>query len=56
MTRTESLLQTAHTKLLNEKLDGYESDFIEKIKDYTKKDLKKLSYKQFKFLKKIADN
>jgi len=56
MTRSESLLKSANEKIANGELNSYESDFIEKIKDYTKKDLKKLSYKQFKLLEKIVNN
>jgi hypothetical protein len=56
MTNAESYLKDAVRKLNDNELNAYEASFIDDIKDYTKKDLRKLSYKQFCLLRKIAES
>ena len=55
MTNSESKLNRAINKLDNGVLNQHEAQFIEQIKGYDKKQLKKLTYKQYKFLEGIAD-
>ena len=55
MTNAESYLEKAVEKLNQGDLNSYETEFIEKIQDYTKKDLNKLSKKQFMLLRKIGN-
>lgn len=52
MTNVESYLQTAVENI--EQLNAAEKSFIESIKDYSKKQLKNLSSKQFDWLRTIA--
>ena len=56
MTNVESYQKEAVERLEKGELNSYESDFIEQIRDYSKKELKKLSSKQFLFLRKIAES
>ena len=55
MTNAESYLKEAIERLEKGELNSYESDFINEIRDYTKKDLRKLTSKQFFLLRKIAN-
>ena len=54
MTNVESYLETAVEALEAGKLNSYEAEFIESIKDYSKKQLKSLSSKQFILIRDIA--
>lgn len=54
MTNAQIDLQTAVKALNEQKLKGSAASFIESIKDYSKQELKKLSQKQYKFLRDIA--
>lgn len=53
MTNVESYLQTAVENINS--LSSTEKSFIDSIKDYSKKQLKDLSSKQFKWLRGIAN-
>lgn len=53
MTNAEINLEVAVKALENNELKGSTKSFIEYIKDYDKKDLRKLSAKQYKFLNDI---
>lgn len=55
MTNAENILEQAVELLEKGQLNKKESEFVESIKDYTKKDLKRLSYKQYIFLRDIAN-
>jgi hypothetical protein len=54
MTNAESYLQTAIEALENGNLDSKSAEFVKSIKDYSKKQLKGLSSKQFDWLRNIA--
>ena len=54
MTLAESYLETAVEKLNAGELSGKAYDFINSIKDYSKKQLKNLTSPQFLFLRDIA--
>lgn len=56
MTNVESYQKEAVERLEKGELNSYESDFVEKIRDYSKKELKSLTSKQFFFLRKIAES
>lgn len=55
MTNVESYLSRAVEALEARALNSTESDFIEGIKEYSKKELKGLSSKQFDMLRSIAN-
>lgn len=55
MTNVERDLQTAVSLLESGQLNDYASSFVHKIRNYDKKDLKKLTSKQFLFLRDIAN-
>lgn len=55
MTNVECYQKEAVKKLEKGILDSYQVDFVEKIKNYTKKELNSLTSKQFLFLRKIAE-
>ena len=55
MTNAAIYQQEAVKKLQNNELNSYESEFVEQIKNYSKKDLRNLTSKQFLFLRKIAE-
>lgn len=54
MTNAESYLNEAIEALEAGKLSSYEENFIESIKDYSKKQLRDLSSKQFLLLRDIS--
>ena len=54
MTNAEILLANAKKALEEKLLNSYEEEFIEKISDYSKKELSKLSSKQYELLRKCA--
>ena len=56
MTNVECYQKEAVARLVKGELNSYESDFVEKIRDYSKKELKKLTSNQFIFLRKIAES
>jgi len=56
MTNAEINLDLAVQALESGKLRPVPADFIRDIKDYDKKDLKRLSPKQYRFLSQIADD
>ena len=56
MTNVECYQKEAVERLVKGELNSYESDFVEKIRDYSKKELKKLTSNQFIFLRKIAES
>ena len=56
MTNVEIYLESAIEKLENGQLTSWEADFVESIRDYTKKELRGLSSKQFKTLRSIANS
>lgn len=56
MTKVESYHKIALSKLKKRKIQSLAAQkFVKSIKDYQKKDLKKLSNKQFMFLREIAE-
>ena len=55
MTIVEIKLSNAIEALEAGKLNDYEASFVEKIKDFSKKELKNLSSKQYNFLRSIAE-
>lgn len=55
MTNVEIDLSCALKALEAGRLTSYEAEFIEAIRDYTKKELKKLSSKQYKLLREISN-
>lgn len=55
MTNAEAYQQEAIEKLEQGKLNSYESEFVEKIREYSKKQLKRLTSKQFLFMRRIAE-
>lgn len=55
MTNVESYLQTAIEKMNAGELNSYEQSFISSIEDYSKKQLKGLSSKQYNLLRTIAN-
>lgn len=55
MTNNE-ILQTKAVQLLNDgKLNSFEAQFVESIKNWSKKELNKISSKQYEVLRKIAN-
>lgn len=54
MTNVEIELSNAIEAIEAGKLNDYEASFVEKIKDFSKKELKNLSSKQYDFLRTIA--
>ena len=54
MTNVEINLQYAVEALEAGRLSSYEADFINEIRDYSKKELKSLSSKQYKLLRDIS--
>lgn len=54
MTNAESYLEDAINALEEGKLSDYEAKFVESIKDYSKKDLRNLTSKQFMLLRDIS--
>lgn len=55
MTNVESYQKEAVERLEKNELNSYENDFIEKIRNYSKKDLKSLTSNQYWLLRKIAE-
>ena len=55
MTNVEISLNYALKALEAGRLTAYEADFLESIKDYTKKELRNLSSKQYKLLQEISN-
>jgi len=55
MTNVEIMLNEAIAKLNENKLNSYEAEFVNNIKDYMKKELKSLTTNQYKLLRKIAN-
>jgi hypothetical protein len=55
MTNSEINQSEAIKAMESGKLTSYESDFVESIRNYSKKDLKNLSTKQYDLLRKCAD-
>ncbi len=55
MTNVEINLKYAVAALEAGRLNDYEAEFIESIRDYSKKELKKLSSKQYKLLNEISN-
>lgn len=55
MTNLEILKKQAVENLNAVKLTGYEAEFVETIKDYSKKQLRNLSTKQYSLLREIAN-
>ena len=54
MTNAQSMQQSAIEAMEQGKLTAWEVSFVESIKNYTKKDLRDLSSKQYDVLRKIA--
>lgn len=54
MTNAQSMQQSAIEAMEQGKLTSWEVSFVESIKNYTKKDLRDLSRKQYDVLRKIA--
>lgn len=54
MTNAQSMQQSAIEAMEQGKLSTWEVSFVESIKNYTKKDLRDLSSKQYDALRKIA--
>jgi hypothetical protein len=54
MTNAQSMQQSAIEAMEQGKLSTWEVSFVESIKNYTKKDLRDLSSKQYDVLRKIA--
>ena len=55
MTNVEINLECAVKALEAGKLNNFESNFVNSIKDYSKKELKTLSSKQFLLLREISN-
>jgi hypothetical protein len=55
MTNGEIKLENAINALEGKKLSSYEADFIESIRNYSKKEIAKLSSKQYDLLCKCAN-
>jgi hypothetical protein len=55
MTNVEILQKEAVERLEKNELNSYENDFVEKIRNYSKKDLKGLTSNQYWLLRKIAE-
>lgn len=55
MTNVESYLVDAVQALESDKLNSFEGRFVNSIRDYSKKELKGLSSKQFLLLREIAN-
>ena len=55
MTNVEINLKYAVAALETGRLNDYEAEFIESIRDYSKKELKKLSSKQYNLLREISN-
>ena len=55
MTNVEINLSNALEALEAGRLTAYEAEFVESIRDYTKKELKNLSSKQYKLLREISN-
>ena len=55
MTNAENNLKHAIEALNNNKLNAYEAAFINSIKEYSKKELKNISSKQYHLLVQCAD-
>ena len=55
MTNVEINLKYAVAALEAGRLNAYEAEFIESIRDCTKKELKNLSSKQYKLLREISN-
>ena len=55
MTNSEINLNCALKALKEGRLTAYEAEFVNSIKDYTKKELRNLSSKQYKLLREISN-
>ena len=55
MTNAEIILQDAVKNLEEGKLNAWEVEFVEQFKDFSKKELKNLSSKQYKTLRDISN-
>ena len=55
MTNVEINLKYAVAALEAGRLNDYEAEFIESIRDYSKKELKNLSSKQYNILREISN-
>lgn len=55
MTNAESKLAEAIEAKNNGKLNDWENEFVSQFEDFTKKQLKSLTYKQYVKLRDIAD-
>ena len=54
MTNNQSMQETAISLLEAGKLNSFEAQFVESIRNWTKKDLNRISSRQYEILKKIS--